>query len=148
MIALKVAGSAGAIPAFVNEPDPAALRIISPVASDVEKMTPPATPAAPGWMCAALIGVPGGNPLKLTTNVAVPAVTFPAASFVTSKVIVAVPLPDASVPVIGGTSLAGRRSAVNVGLVGVVGDGDVDDLQPVAATRAMATAAKRFIACS
>ena len=41
--------------------------------------------------------------------------------------------------VTGGTSFAGDSAAVNVGLVGAVVDGDVEELQPAAA-RASATA--------
>src|SRR4051812_14949846 len=62
----------------------------------------------------------------LTTNVAVAAVTLPAESLVVTIVIVAVPLPLASAPVMAGTSLAGDSVATKVGLVGVVGA--VDEL--------------------
>ena len=73
-----------------------------------------------------VIDVPAGNPLMLTTNVMVAAVTLPAVSLVATIVTVAVPLPLASAPVTAGTSLAGDSVATNVGLVGVVGA--VDEL--------------------
>src|SRR5262245_2884523 len=92
-------------------------------------------------MCAMLIGVPAGKPDMFTTNVAVPPVTLPAASFVTSNVMVAVPVPLASAPVMAGTSFAGRRSAVNVGLVGGVVDGELE-LEHAAATTAHTTATR------
>jgi hypothetical protein len=48
--------------------------------------------------------------------------------------------------VIGGTSFAADSAAVNVGLLGVVVDGVVDDEQPAAASaRATANRDKRFI---
>lgn len=53
-------------------------------------------------MCAALIGVPAGKPVKLTMNVAVAAVICPLEFVVVSNVIVARPLPDASALVTGG----------------------------------------------
>src|SRR5437773_4090801 len=94
-------------------------------------------------MCAILIGVPAGKPDRLTTNVAVPAVMLPAASFVTSKVTVALPLPLASAPVIAGTSFAGDSCAVNVGLVGLVGVGEVDELHPIDPTASRAARTER-----
>jgi len=94
-----------------------------------------------------LIGVFAGIPLMLTTKVAVAAVTLPAASLVAFIVIDALPDRTDSAFVIGGISFAGDICAVNVGLVGVVEDGDVEELQPMA-TRAAATAStdKRVIA--
>src|SRR5215472_16509469 len=88
--------------------------------------------------------VPAGNPVKFATNVAGAAVMLPAASFVTSNVIVTVPLPEASGPTIGGTSLDGNSVAVNVGFVGE--DGDVDDEpHPAARNASAASADRRFI---
>src|SRR5262245_41654184 len=97
-------------------------------------------------MCAMFTVDPAGNPCRLTTNVAVAAVTLFAASLVTTSVIVAVPETVDSAFVIGGTSLAGDNVAVNVGLVGVVGVGELLLLQP-AANSASATAMgdRRFI---
>src|ERR1700716_73306 len=85
-------------------------------------------------MCAMLIGVPAGNPERFTTNVAVAAVTLPAASFVVTIVTVAVPLPEASAPWIAGFSWAGDSAAVNVGLVGVVGAAGDELPQPATRT--------------
>jgi hypothetical protein len=69
---------------------------------------------------------------------------FPAASFCVTNVIVTFPVTVDSALVTGGTSLAGNSVAVNVGLVGDVGD--VELLQP-AASRASTTATgdTRFI---
>src|SRR3954467_8559264 len=95
-------------------------------------------------MCAALIDVPAGNPVMLTTNVMVAAVTLPAESFVVTIVTVAVPLPLASAPETAGTSLAGDSVATNVGLVGVVGA--VDELpQPETNTPRANSRDSRFI---
>src|SRR3954447_9200897 len=96
-------------------------------------------------MCAALMGVPAGNPERFTTYVAVALVTLPAASLVVTSVTVAVPLPVASAPAITGTSFAGSRFAVNVGLVGVVGA--VEELPHADANtpRAVTRTEKRFI---
>src|SRR5262245_27806294 len=98
-------------------------------------------------MCAMLIGVPAGKPCRFTTNVAVPPVMLLFASRVTSNVIVAVPLPVFSAFAIGGFSFAGRRSAVNVGLVGVDGPaGELLLLQPAAAmANARVTSDSRFM---
>src|SRR5713226_106159 len=98
-------------------------------------------------MCAALIGVPAGNPVRVTANVAVEAVTLPAASFVTSNVTVAVPLPLASAPTIGGFSLAGDNVAVKTGLTETVGFATDDELpQPAVRTpSARAMTDRRFI---
>src|SRR5436309_12970009 len=98
-------------------------------------------------MCAILIGVPGGKPLRFTTNVAVTAVMLPAESRVRSKVIVELPAPVDSAPLIGGFSFDAFRSAVNVGF----GCDDADDgdesLLHADATNASARMArvKRFI---
>src|SRR6188472_3070347 len=118
-------GSAGAMPVLVNEPLPF-VNTTSPAASDVLNTIAPFTPAAPWWMCAMLIGVPGGKFDRVTWKVAVPPVTLPAASLVTSNVIVAVPVPPASLAFGSDTSFDVRRSAVKVGLVG---DGDVFELE-------------------
>src|SRR6184192_568125 len=95
-------------------------------------------------MCAMLIGVPAGNPARLTMNVAVPPVTLPDASRVTLNVTVAVPLPDCSALLIGGFSLEGLSSAVKVGMTAL---GAVDELphaaDPIAIT--IANKVKRFI---
>src|SRR5258707_11473664 len=97
-------------------------------------------------MCAMLIGVPAGNPERFTTNVAVADVTLPAASFVVTRVTVAVPLPAASAPTIAGTSLAGDSVAVNVGLVGVVGAVEDELPQPDTSTANATTRRdRRFI---
>src|SRR6266508_6385530 len=96
-------------------------------------------------MCAMLIGVPAGNPVRLTMNVAVPPVTLPLASLVTLNVTVVVPLPDCSALLIGGFSLEGLSSAVKVGMTAL---GAVDDELPHAAdpnASTIARKAKRFI---
>src|SRR4030095_5551055 len=100
-------------------------------------------------MCAPVNVVPAGKPWKLPTKFAVAAVMLFDESRVTTNAIVIFPEPPDSAFVIGGTSLAGRRSAVNVGLVGVVVDGAVDDLeQPAARASTAARTAKRFIPIS
>jgi hypothetical protein len=76
---------------------------------------------------------------RFTTNVADADVMLPAPSFAVTNVIEAFPLATDSALVIGGTSFAGDSAAVNVGLVGVVGVGVVELLQP-AASNATATA--------
>src|SRR4051812_17942582 len=97
-------------------------------------------------MCAMLMVDPAGNPVRLTTKVAVAAVMFPLPSFVVTSVIDALPCTVDSPFATGGTSFAGESWAVNVGLVGVV-DGDVEELLHAAAARATATARtdRRFI---
>src|SRR5262245_23747820 len=117
-----IAGSAGAILDLVNDPDPF-VSVTSPAASDVLKTTAPLDPAFPVWMCAMLIGVPAGQPVILTVNVAVPPVTLPAASFVVSNTIFDVPLQLASALDIAGTSFEDSSVAVNVGFT-VLGDVD------------------------
>src|SRR5215212_863953 len=140
-----IEGSDGAMPLFVNEPEPL-VSTTSPGDRLVLKTTAPFVPAAPVWMCAALIGVPAGKFDSVTWKVAVPPVTLPAASFVTSKVIVAVPVPPASAFVIGGFSFDVRRSAVNVGFV-VEGAVELEQAaDPIASARA--ATAKCFIVCS
>src|SRR5882724_5454610 len=86
-------------------------------------------------MCARLIGVFAGNPLRVMTNVAVAAVIWADALTVVSIVIVTEPLPTDSAPLIGGTSLAGDSVAVNVGLAAAV-VGAVDELPHPAAKSA------------
>src|SRR5260221_5746 len=126
--------------AFVNDPLPFA-SVTSPPARVVLISTPPATPAAPPWMCAILIGVPAGKLLRFTTNVAVAAVMLFAESRVTSNVIVALPVPADSELVIGGTSLDVRRAAVNVGLAR--GDGEAVALPQPALDKPVSTTAAR-----
>ena len=46
--------------------------ILRPDGFRVLKTTDPTTPAPAAWICAMLIGVPAGNPVRLTTNVACP----------------------------------------------------------------------------
>jgi hypothetical protein len=79
-----------------------------------------------------VIGVPAGNPLRFTTNVTADVRMLPAASLVTLKVIVAVPVPPASELLIGGTSFAVESAAVNVGCVGEVVVGAEEFEQPTA----------------
>src|SRR5881628_3341920 len=87
--------------------------------------------------------VPAGNPVRFATKVTVAAVTLPPL-VVVSNVMVAVPVPDDSALVIGGTSFDGRRVAVKVGFVGV--DGDVELPQPAAMNvSAMSAVASRFM---
>src|SRR3954470_23269135 len=96
-------------------------------------------------MCAMLIGVFAGNPDRLTTKVAVAAVTLPAASLVVTIVTVASPRPAASAPTMAGFSFAGNSVAVKVGFVGVVGAVE-DDPQPDTRTPSVATRRdRRFI---
>src|SRR5438067_1965264 len=96
-------------------------------------------------MCAMLIGVPAGNPCMFITKVTDAAVMLPAASLVVLNVIVALPLPLASAPLMGGFSFAGESAAVKVGCVG---DGEDGELLPHAAAKneaAMASTNMRFI---
>ena len=86
-----------------------------------------------------LMADPAGKLERFTTKVAVAAVMLPAESFVVTSVIDTLPVTTDSELLTGGTSLAGDSAAVNVGLVGVVDEGDVEELQPTAA-RASATA--------
>src|SRR3954471_21830891 len=66
-------------------------------------------------MCERVMAVVAGNPVTSTRKFTVPDVIAPAASFTRLKSMVAVPLPAASGPVtiLGATSLAGRRGALN-----------------------------------
>src|SRR5436189_6171756 len=96
-------------------------------------------------MCAALIGVFAGKPFRFTTNVADAAVMLPAASFVKSNVIVALPLPLDSAFVTGGTSFAGLRSAVKVGFVGDVVVGDEELVQPAANSATAIASAGQYL---
>src|SRR5258708_6538 len=80
-------------------------------------------------MCAMLIGVFAGKPLRLTTNVAVPLLMVPDASVVRSNVTVAVPVPVFSPPTMVLVSFEGKSAAVKVGLVGVP-VGEVDEELP------------------
>src|SRR5947209_11468342 len=98
--------------------------------------------------------VPAGNPVRFATKVTLAAVTLPPL-VVVSKVMVAVPVPDDSALVIGGTSFDGRSAAVKVGLVGVpdgdvdVLDGDVELPQPAAmnASAISAVASRFMVSC-
>src|SRR4051794_31919256 len=72
-------------------------------------------------MCAMLMGVPAGKPASDTLNVAFAAVMLPEASFVRSHVTVTDPLPVASGPETGGTSFAGSRAALKIGLAAADG---------------------------
>src|SRR5262249_176474 len=65
-------------------------------------------------MCARLIGVPAGKPVRFAVNDAVADVMFPEASFMTLSVMVAVPAPADSAPVTGGVSSDGLSAAVKV----------------------------------
>src|SRR6266545_2004597 len=95
-------------------------------------------------MCAIRMGVPGGKPLRFTTNVTFAAVMLPDESRVTSNVIVELPVPVASAPVIGGFSFEVFRRAENVGF-GC--DGDEGESVQADATNASVIAEKtiRFI---
>src|SRR5262245_51296862 len=77
-------------------------------------------------MWAAVSAVPGGKPWKVPEKLAVATVMWLAPSRVTTNVIVTSPEPPDSALATGGTSFAGRMSAVNVGLTGVEVDGAVD----------------------
>src|ERR1051326_2854235 len=66
-------------------------------------------------MCESVIGVPGGKPLRLTTNVAFAAVMLFELSRVMSNVTVTLPLPVASAPAMGGFSFDVNMTAENVG---------------------------------
>src|SRR6266404_343804 len=92
-------------------------------------------------MCAIRMGVPGGKPLRLTTNVTCAAVMLPDESRVTSNVIVELPVPVASAPVIGGFSFDVFRRAENVGFGCEDGDEAVSLVQ-ADATHASAIAVK------
>src|SRR5262245_30096063 len=130
---MSAAGSPdGDTPDFVKEPEPF-VSVASPGFRPVLNTITPFVPVAPWWMCAMLIGVPAGKPVKFTTKVAVPPVMLLFASRVTSNVIVAVPLPEPSESVTGGFSFAGRMSAVNVGFVGEAAVGELLLLQPATA---------------
>src|SRR3954470_11369088 len=73
-----------------------------------------------------LIGVFAGKPLNVTSNVMPADVRLPPASRTTFIWMFAVPLPDASGPVIGGVSSAGDSCATNLmmfgSFVGAVGE--------------------------
>src|ERR1019366_3074169 len=110
------------------------------------RTAPGPTPNAPSWMWAIVNTVFAGKLLTLAMKVTFAVVMLPAESFVTSNVIVALPVPVDSALVIGGVSLAGSSVAVKVGLVGEVGE--VDELLPQPAANSARTAARadrRFI---
>jgi len=89
---------------------------------------------------------PAGRLVRFTTKVADADVILPAESFDVTNVIDAVPVATDSAFVMGGTSFAGDRVAVNVGFVGVVDVGVVELLQPAARSAiATATGGRRFI---
>jgi hypothetical protein len=100
---------------------------VSPLASPVFTTMLPdgAVPTTPSWMWEIVMVVVDGKPCRLHWKLAVAAVIVPAASFVRLNVIVTVPLPVASAPVIGGTSwfekiaiekITGRFDGCGVGL--------------------------------
>src|SRR5262245_66090651 len=99
---------------FVNCAMPLEFNVTSPGASVVLTSTLPFTPRAPGWMWAMLITLVDGNPLMVTSNVAVAAVMLPDPSRVRLNVIVELPRALASAPAVGGTSLLASRFAVNI----------------------------------
>src|SRR3954462_9417344 len=97
-------------------------------------------------MCGARTVVPGGNPLRLYTNVPVAAVMVAEASRVRFKVKVPVPRPFASALVMGGTSFAALSAALNTIVFGCVFDGDDGLLLPhPAASTAIPMSTYRFI---
>src|SRR6266705_910132 len=100
-------------------------------------------------MWAMFIADPAGKPPRVTANVTVADVMLPAASFVVTNVMLAVPLTPDSAFVTGGTSLAGDNAAVNVGLAAAVGlvVADVEFFVHPAARSTIATTGtdRRFI---
>src|SRR5262245_24116221 len=133
--------------ALVNEPLPAGIAIAVAADSPVFTRTPPATPAAPVWMCASIAVLPFGNPLTVNCITTVPAVIVDPLR-VTLNVIVELPLAPASAFVIGGTSLDARNAAVNVMTLGsdaVGDDGLFLSLHDVAIAPARISTAIRFI---
>src|SRR5262249_54375573 len=124
--------------------------VISPAAKPRFQTTPPATPAAPGWICAPVKVVPAGNPDSVTVKSAVAAVTLPDASFVGCTVTVTVPLPVTSPPTTAVVSFPGKSVAVNFGSAAGVGVAGLSLPQPVAASvspRATADRYKRGVMC-
>src|SRR3954452_24703824 len=97
-------------------------------------------------MCAMLITLPDGNPLKLTSNAAVAAVSAPAASRDKLNVIVAAPRALASAPAIGGASFEASRFAVNTATFWLF-EGEVVESEPHAQNVAASPRTKsiRFI---
>jgi hypothetical protein len=99
-------------------------------------------------MWAAVMFEPAGNPPSVTAKVALADVTLPALSRVVLSVIVAVPLTVDSALVTGGTSFAGDRLAVKIGLVDGDGVFGLDESLPQPATSrlsAIANADNGFI---
>src|SRR4051812_19838959 len=96
----------------VNVPAPL-VSTTSPGTVVVLTRTGPATPCAPVWMCAMLTTAVDGRFCMLTWKFTTAFVIVLLASRVSTKSIVAVPLPDASAFVIGGVSCAGDSAAVN-----------------------------------
>src|SRR5439155_24570241 len=72
-------------------------------------------------MWAMFIADPAGKPPRVTANVTGADVMLPAASFVVTNVMLAVPRTPDSAFVTGGTSLVGDNAAGNVGLAVVAG---------------------------
>src|SRR5437773_3850687 len=97
-------------------------------------------------MCAMLITLVDGNPLMVTSNVALAAVTLPDPSRVRLNVIVAAPRASASAPAVGGTSLLASRFAVNCATFGLA-EGEVVESEPHAQKVAASPSTKsiRFI---
>jgi hypothetical protein len=105
----------------------------------------PFIPGPPVWTWVRIIWLFAGKLLRLYTNVAVADVIAPELSRVRSILNVPVPLPLWSAFVIGGTSLAGLKAAVNTTVVGCVFDGDDGLLPHAAATIVTATSRYRFM---
>src|SRR5215475_2070146 len=134
---------------LVNVVDPFG-SVISPAAKARFQTTPPATPAAPGWICAPVSVVPAGNPDSVTVKSAVAAVTLPDASFVACTVTATVPLPVTSPPTTAVVSFDGRSVAVNFGSAAAVGVAGLSLLQSTAASmrpRATADKYERGVMC-
>src|SRR5436190_8507537 len=88
----------------------------------------PATPCTPVWMCAMLTTAVDGKFCIVTWKFTTAFVIVLLASRVTTKSMVAVPLPVDSAFVMGGVSCAGESAAVNRTLLvpAPVVDGDVE----------------------
>src|SRR4051812_45776162 len=100
-------------------------------------------------MCAMFTTAVEGKPCMVTWKLTVAAVIVLLASRVSAKSIVAVPLPLASAPAMGGVSCAGVSAAVNRTAFGLVGGGDerLELEQPAARSRPTMAMARRFM-CS
>src|SRR4051812_44613593 len=136
----------------VNVPAPL-VSTTSPGTVVVLTRTGPATPCAPVWMCAMLTTAVDGKFVMLTWKFTTAFVIVLLASRVTTKSIVAVPLPDASAFVIGGVSCAGDSAAVNrtLDVPAPVEEGDVvlelEPEQPAARSKPTTAIARRFMCC-